>query len=144
MAGAGGVFASEGVVVVMDPASLIYAKVFHTGSGPDRHIRKKAEAVAFSARSIVPRRTGRLLASIAVDQNRDEKGNFSFGFRVSAATPYVVYVHEGTGPSPRWPTTRKNMKFAGRDGTPVYRDFVMHPGTPANPFLRDALAAMVG
>jgi hypothetical protein len=36
------------------------------------------------------------------------------------------------------------MKFRGSAGDIVYRDFVMHPGTPAQPFLRDALSAMAG
>ena len=144
MAGASGVFVGGGATVVMDPSPVVYVKVFHTGSGPDRHIRKKANDVAILARTLVPKRTGRLASTISVAQNRDEKGWYSFGYKVSAGTSYGHYVHEGTGPSPRWPDSRKVMKFLGSGQDIVYRDFVMHPGTPAQPFLQDALIAMVG
>lgn len=142
MAGAGGVFVGGGVTVVMDPPPVVYVKVMHPGSGPDRHLRKKAEAVAVLARTLAPVRTGRLKSTIKADQNRDELGRYAFGFKVSAGTSYGYYVHEGTGPSPRWPVNRKVMKFHGSGGDTVYRDFVMHPGTPAQPFLQDALVAM--
>lgn len=142
MAGAGGVYAGGGVTVVMDPAPIIYVSVFHPGSGPDRHLRRKVEAVAILARTIAPKRTGRLASTIKADQNRNELGRFAFGYKVSAGTSYGYYVHEGTGPSPRWPVNRKVMKFRGSGGDTVYRDFVMHPGTPAQAFLQDALVAM--
>ena len=142
MAGASGVYVGGGATVVMDPPPLVYVNVFHPASGPERHLRKKAEAVASMARSLAPVKTGALKATIRVDQNRDEKGRFSFGFAVSAGTDHGYYVHEGTGPSPRWPSNRKVMKFQGSGGDIVYRDFVMHPGTPAQPFLADALIAM--
>jgi hypothetical protein len=145
MAGAGGVYVGGGATVVMDPPPVVYVKVFHTGSGPDRHLRMKANEVAIMARSLAPKRTGRLASTIEVAQNRDEKGRYSFGYAVSAGTSYGYYVHEGTGPSPRWPDSRKVMHFRGsRDHANLYRDFVMHPGTPAQPFLQDALIAMVG
>lgn len=142
MAGTGGVYVGGGATVVMDPPSLIYVKVFHPGSGPERHLRKKAEAVAVMARTLVPKRSGRLASTIKASQNRDEKGRYAFGFAVSAGTSYGYFVHEGTGPSPRWAVNRKVMKFPGSMGDTVYRDFVLHPGTPAQPFLRDALVAM--
>lgn len=142
MAGAGGVYVGGGATVVMDSAPVVYVKVFHPGSGPDRHLRKKAVAVMLTAKVLAPRRSGRLAASITVNQNRNELGRYAFGFEVSAGTSYGYYVHEGTGPSPRWPVNRKVMKFRGRAGDAVFRDFVMHPGTPAQPFLQDALVAM--
>lgn len=142
MAGAGGVYVGGGATVVMDPPPVVYVKVFHTGSGPDRHLRKKAEAVAVLARTIAPVRTGLLKSTIRADQNRNERGQYAFGFAVSAGTRYGYYVHEGTGPSPRWPNGHKAMKFHGSLGDTAYRDFVMHPGTPKQPFLQDALIAM--
>jgi len=143
MAGAGGIAAGSGVVVIMDPAPVVYLKVFSTGSGPDRTARKNAEKVAVMARTLAPVRTGRLKSTIKAEQNRNEHGRFMFGYNVSAGTSYGYYVHEGTGPSPRWPNDRRAMKFRGHAGDNVYRDFVMHPGTPAQPFLQDALVAMV-
>lgn len=143
MAGAGGVYAGGGVVVIMDPAPVVYLKVFHTGSGPDRTARKNAEKVAIMARDLVPTRSGLLKSTISASQSRNELGRYTFGYDVSADTPYAYYVHEGTGPSPRWPDSHKVMKWHGAYPPVPYRDFVMHPGTPAVPFLRDALVAMV-
>src|SRR4029077_3177034 len=122
---------------------VVYLKVFKTGSGPDRTARGNAERVAILARVLAPARPGRLKSTVRADQNRNDLGQYAFGYAVSADTPYTYYVHEGTGPSPRWPTHGKAMRFHGSAGDTVYRDFVMHPGTPAQPFLRDALVAMV-
>jgi hypothetical protein len=130
------------VVVVMEPAPVVYLEVFHTGSGPDRFARQNAEKVAIMARSLAPVSSGTLKTTIKADQNRDEYGRYTFGYTVSVGTSYGYYVHEGTGPSPRWPDHNKVFKWGGKEGVPVYRDFVMHPGTPAQPFLRDALVAM--
>lgn len=139
---AGGVYAGGGATVVMEPPPFVYVEVFKTGSGPDRHIRKKANNVAVMAKALAPHRTGRLASTISADQNRNELGQYAFGYSVSAGTGYGYYVHEGTGPSPRWPVNRLVMKFEGGHGGSVYRDFVMHPGTPAQPFLQNALIAM--
>ncbi len=136
------VYYSPGVVLVMDPAPLVYAKVFHPASGPEKHLRQKTVAVQITAKINAPVRTGTLRGSIRVTQNREELGQFAFGFKVYTPVYYAGYVHEGTGPSPRWPVNGKMMKFAGYPPTPVYRDFVWHPGTPANPFLQNALVAM--
>jgi len=144
MAGAGGVYTGGGATVVMNPAPVVYVKVFHPSSGPERHLRRKAESVALTARVIAPRRTGRLAANIKVDQNRNELGRYAFGFKVYTPVYYGGYVHEGTAPSPRWPVEGKAMKFLGRRNDIAYADFVMHPGTPAQPFLQNALVAMVG
>lgn len=143
---AGGGFSTSRVVVIMDPAPLVYVKVFHSGSGPDRHIRKKAESVAILARELAPLgSTGRLKGSIRVDQNRNETGNrFSFGFNVYTNLSYAGFVHEGTTAGPRRPNApRRAMKWMGNEEKDVYRDFVWHPGTRAQPFLQDALIAMV-
>lgn len=143
MAGAGGVYTGGGATVVMNPPPVVYVQVFHPASGPERHLRKKAEKVAVMARSIAPVRTGRLATSIKVDQNRNELGQYAFGFKVYTPVYYGHYVHEGTGPSVRqsFPNV---MKFMGREGRFVYTDVVKHPGTPAQPFLQNALVAMVG
>lgn len=143
MAGAGGIYAGGDVVVIMDPAPVVYLKVFHTGSEPDLSARANARKVAIMAEVLAPVSSGRLKASISVSQSRNERGRFTFGYDVRADTPYAYYVHEGTGPSPRWPNSRKVMHWHGRQGDFPYRDFVMHPGTPSQPFLRDALVAMV-
>lgn len=133
-----------GATVIMDPPPVVYVKVFHEGSGPARHLGEKATAVALTAKAMAPRRTGTLAASIKVDRNRNELGRYTFGYKVYTPVYYAGFVHEGTAPSPRWPNNGKVMKWGGREAGPVYRDFVMHPGTPAQPFLQNALSAMAG
>jgi len=139
---AGGVFVGGGATVVMDPPPVVYVKVFHEGSGPARHLGRKADAVAIMAGTLVPVSSGLLKSTIRADRNRNERGRFAFGYSVSAGTSYAYYVHQGTGPSPRWPDAHKVMKWGGSYPPVPYRDFVMHPGTPAVPFLQDALVAM--
>lgn len=144
MAGAGGVYTGGGATVVMDSPPVVYVKVFHEGSGPARYLGKKANAVAVMAKTIAPKKTGFMAASIAVDRNRNEKGQYAFGYRVYTPVYYGFYVHEGTGPHvmSKYPGT---FRFAGTGsyfGQMVFTEVVRHPGTPAQPFLTDALVAM--
>ena len=132
------------VVVVMDTAPLVYVKLFYPMSGPDRHLRNKAVQVANLASQIAPHQTWYLANSIRVSQNREEKGRYTFGYSVVANAGYARYVHEGTRPSRRgkYPGA---MRFYGTNasaGREVFTDDVRHPGTPAQPFLRDALIEM--
>lgn len=140
---AGGVYTGGGATVIMDPPPVVYVNVFHAGSGPDRHTRAMAEKVALYARDNAPTKSGFMKSQIRVDQNRNELGQYAFGFSVVSPVWYSHYVHEGTDPSPRWPNSKRVMKFVGRDADTLYRDFVMHPGTPSQPFLQNALVAMV-
>lgn len=145
MAGGAGVFTGNGVTVIMDPPPVVYAKVFYAGSSPERYLRRQTQAVARMAAELAPKKSGRLSSSIRVDQNRNERGQYAFGFSVYTPVYYGHYVHEGTGPSVRsvFPGA---MVFPGTGryfGTTVFTEIVRHPGTPARPFLRDALVAMV-
>lgn len=146
MAGAGGVFTGGGATVVMDPPPVVYVNVFHTGSSPDRRARANAQRVALTAKNTAPVKTGLMASQIYASQNRDELGRYAFGYKVVSPVYYSHYVHDGTGPSPRWPNAgNKVMEFEGsRDGLLTYRDFVMHPGISAQPFLQNALGAMAG
>ena len=140
-----GVYTGGGATVIMDPPPLVYTKAFGIGTGPDRFTRGMAREVAITAMEIAPFKSGRLKRSIRVGQNRDEKGFFSFGFKVYTTVPYAEHVHEGTGPSVRY-GHRKRMKFLGTNeyaGGYVFPAIVHHPGTPSQPFLRNALVAMV-
>lgn len=142
MAGAGGVYTGGGATVVMNPPTVVFVQVCHPGSGADRNLKSRAMKVAMTARANAPVKSGRLAGSIVASQNRDEKGRFAFGYSVGTPVYYGLYVHEGTGPSPRWPNEHKVMKWDGSRGDLAYRDFVMHPGISAQPFLRDSLIAM--
>lgn len=142
MAGAGGVYTGGGATVVMNPPAVVYVQVCHPGSGPDRNLKARATKVALTARANAPVKSGLLAGSIVASQNRDEKGRFAFGYSVGTPVYYAGYVHEGTGPSPRWPNEHKVMKWNGSRGDVAHRDFVMHPGISAQPFLQNALVAM--
>lgn len=143
---AGGVYTGGGATVVMDPPPIVYVNVFRSGSAPERHLRRKAQAVAHLASKNAPVKTGHLSSSIRVDQNRAELGRFAFGFKVYTNVRYAHYVHEGTGPSVRWRGVT-SMKFFGTNqhaGDYVFPDVVFHPGISAQPFLQKSLVAMVG
>lgn len=141
---AAGVFTGGGATVVMSPPPVVYVQVFRPKSGPDRFIKRRARAVANTARALAPTRTGRLKASVGVDQNRNARGQFAFGYEVYASASHAEYVHEGTGPSVRRTLPHK-MRFEGTNdykGSIIRTHVVNHPGTPANPFLTKALTAM--
>lgn len=141
------------VIVVMNPAPLVYVQLFHPGSGPDRHLQSKTRDVARAAVVFAPKRTRHLARSIRAGQNRDERGRFTFGYEVSANARYAAAVHEGSRPSIRskfpgvmmFQGTNGHLGRKGRGGhrsNIIYTEIVRHPGTPANPFLQKALIAM--
>lgn len=142
---AAGVFTGGNATVVMNPPPVVYVQVFYSNSEPDRFLKRRAHAVANTARAIAPEgETGRLKGSIRVDQNRNEKGQFAFGYKVYSNARYARYVHEGTGPSVRTVEPHK-MVFAGTNGykgSIIRTHVVHHPGTPKNPFLTKSLTAM--
>lgn len=132
------------VTVRMDPAPLIYVKLFHPASGPDRHLQRKTSEVARLAVALAPKRTGWMASRIKASRNRDEKGRFTFGYSVTSPVRYSLYVHEGTKPHRygKWPGA---MQFWGTGrymGKLVTTNDVKHPGNRAQPFLQDALIAM--
>lgn len=134
-----------GARVNMDSSGSIYAKVFGPGSGPERHARGLAARVGAAARAGAPvGDTGRLKASVYVNQNRTERGRFSFGFDVGASVYYAGFVHEGTGPR-RVEVYPHKMKFIGTNlyaGQRISTHVVNHPGNTGQPFLQRALTAM--
>lgn len=142
MAGSAGVYVGGGATVVMDPPPVVYVKVFHPGSGPDLNAKARANRVAILAKQNAPKASGRMASAIYAEQNRNELGQYAFGYKVVSPVYYSHYVHEGTSPSPRWPDSRRVMRFTGSRPEVGYRDFVMHPGISAQPFLQNALVAM--
>lgn len=142
----GGVYKGGGVTVVMDPPSVVYAEVFYDGSTPDGYLRRRARRVAILANELAPiGKTGRLSGSVKASQNRDKLGRFTFGFKVYTTVGYARYVHEGTAPRTQY-SVGKKMKFFGTNeysSSVIYTHVVHHPGNRAQPFLRNALVAMV-
>lgn len=118
------------VVVQMDSAAI--AGLTRPGHIVDTFTRDKAGKIAGVARQIVPVKTGRLRASIAVQQSHDIKGRFTSGYEVSASAPYAAFVHEGTRPH----VIEGNPLLVFQIGsTTVFTRRVNHPGTRPNPFL---------
>lgn len=100
-------------------------------------LRGLIEEIEIVAKANAPMKTGALRASI-----RSTVIPVGVGLvgEVSANTAYALFVHEGTAPHPidgnpilRFPT----------NGMVVFTPHVDHPGTRANPFLRDALVFVV-
>lgn len=146
MPGANGFYTGGGATVIMDPPPVVYVKVFHEGSGPARHLKKKASAVAVMAKVLAPKRTGYMAASINVDQNRTELGRYTFGYKVYTPVYYAYYVHEGTSPHvmSKFPGSYRFEGTGKYFGQMVYPEVVRHPGNSAQPFLEEALVAMAG
>lgn len=71
--------------------------------------------------------------------------------RVTAATPYAMFVHEGTRPHQIPTGGSEEMKARGyplrfywpKKGRVVRFMSVQHPGTTAQPFLRDAMVHVI-
>jgi HK97 gp10 family phage protein len=59
---------------------------------------------------------------------------------VGAKTEYATAVEFGTAPHVIEADQADALAFTGQDGELVFRQRVEHPGTPAQPFLRPALA----
>ncbi len=62
---------------------------------------------------------------------------------VTAGTPYAFFVHEGTNPHPIEANSAKALMFEGGNGEMVFRKHVDHPGTPAQPWLKDAMVTVI-
>lgn len=127
-------------------------RLIQVGDGV-RWIRSKAKAVENRARTIVPKRTGKLMASHRTTQNRSGLGRYESGFAVSADASYARFVHEGTGiHGPRHaPIVKlKGMRIrdgrnpnpnrrVGSQGTFIHRS----QGQRANPWLERAAAQVL-
>lgn len=129
---------NRSVVVVVDDQAV--ANLANRGGPVDRWTLGKTRMVASFARRFAPVRTGRLRASIKVEQSRDTAGRYKTGYSVSANTPYAAFVHEGTRPHVIVPVTASVLRFEV-GGSVVFARRVNHPGNRANPFLSRALAA---
>lgn len=91
------------------------------------------------ARALAPvGRTGDLKRSI---RHRVRRTIYGYTAEIWSTAPYAIFVHEGTRPHEIRPNPpRKALRFAsGGGGRIVFARRVHHPGTKAQPFLKDAL-----
>jgi HK97 gp10 family phage protein len=103
------------------------------GPALDDAVQKTALRVFKSARQRAPVDTGTLRSSL--DFRQDAPGRYIVGTNVE----YAKFVETGTSPHVIRADGDGYLKFPGRDGEPIFRKEVQHPGTEPNPFLRPAL-----
>lgn len=112
------------------------------------YVAERAAQVAAHAIAIVPKpgqgrgyATGETAASIRVSgPTRGRRGPEA---EVSANSDHALALHEGTKPHKIKPRLAPQLVFFWRKrGKVVHRNEVSHPGTPANPFLLNALKAV--
>lgn len=112
-----------------------------------RAFTKSALDLETKAKSLTPRVTGNLQRSIThrigggMPPTFAEVGLLGGGPVSKSGARYGVYVHEGTRPHAIVARKGRALYWPGARH-PVRR--VNHPGTAANPFLRNALQAMSG
>lgn len=113
------------------------------------YLAKQAREIAAEAQRNAPVGTGELRSSIQV--TKGERG----GVKIQVNAPHAGYVHEGTGPqhqpSPRanyFPKLRRRGLILWSESKSLNPYAVAHGiaanGTPANPFLTDALEKVLG
>lgn len=105
-----------------------------------RWIRSKAKAIERTARSIAPRRTGRLAAS-HVTLTAPGTNQYVKRWRISAQAYYAGWVHEGV-PGRIYPKSKKMLKIPVRghnwSGSWISKGFVLKDsvrGQQPNPWL---------
>lgn len=122
---------------MFDHAEL--TRVLQGRDGPVfRDLVKRTLRVEQAAKQGCPVDEGRLRSSIRHSFGQDARGLFG---RVGTDVEYARAVHDGTRPHVIVPRTARILRFptTPRGSTFVYAKRVMHPGTRARPFLRDAL-----
>jgi len=113
------------------------------------YLKNKAEEIVKEAQQNVHSASGELKSSMRVEPG--DKGSV----RIVVDAPYAGFVHEGTGPQhqpspnpPYFPRLRRSglILWAEEKGLNPYKvaQGIAKNGTPANPFLSDALAQVLG
>ena len=106
-----------------------------------KYIYLLTEATEQDARTLCPYDSGELQDSIESRVTTPPlRGEVSAG---GPSAPYAVAVHEGTRPHEITPKSASILVFPTSAGTMVYTPRVSHPGTTAQPFLWDALKAVI-
>lgn len=82
--------------------------------------------------------TGKMASSITFHLGHTLDGDLEATITVNVR--HAIFVHEGTMPHTIRPRMADNLRFFSLSaGRPVVTKRVRHPGTKANPFLREAL-----
>jgi hypothetical protein len=117
-------------------AKLLFGKTVGPGFIPIYHdLNRRAKAVQREAKVLVGKDTGRLAARITLSARPAPP---FWWFKIEGDTRYAWYHHQGTKPH----IIAGSLSFRSH-GRLVHTRVVHHPGTRANPFLRNALPAFM-
>ena len=125
--------------LVWQPDSAAMRQFLAGGSGPAyTSVSKMRTVAAAKADSKVPVDTGALKraqvkAPVVLTGDKVVTG-------IKYLSPYARYVHDGTRPHPIVPKNKKVLAWIPRgSGSAIYARSVNHPGTKAQPWLRESL-----
>jgi hypothetical protein len=123
----------------VDPVG-IHSVMFSQRSGVARYIRRLGDGVVLFAKAKAGVRTGNLKRSIGMKVDRGSlKG---YGVLVGSDVRHALVHHQGARPHIIRARPGGYLKFRGNNGT-VFTRAVRHPGSRANHYLAEALAAVV-
>jgi hypothetical protein len=125
--------------VKLNPAG-IHSVMFSQRGDVARYIRKLGEAVVLFAKLKAGVKTGNLKRTISMRVDRTSLTGY--GVLVGSSVRHALVHHQGARPHVIRPRGRGYLKFRGRNGT-VYTRLVKHPGHKSNPYLLEALRAVV-
>lgn len=118
---------------------VLYPEFYIYINGPTgavgRYMTRRAVLMKERAKHQAGYKTGNLRRSLYIKQTSSRQGHT---IKIGANVRYAMDHHEGTRPHTIIPKTAPELVF--RKGSRVIRtSIVHHPGTKANPFLRDQL-----
>jgi len=122
------------VSVNVDPGRI--ARLIRLPGGiVDRDLRRRADRVAATARSLAP---GSLKGAITTELTGSGRQRHA---KILLNHPAAAFVTKGTRPHVIRPRTARALKFTGSGGQNVFASKTNHPGTRPNPFMVRALRA---
>lgn len=117
-------------------AKLLFGKTIYPDLMPIYYdLHRRAESVQRRAKVLVGKRTGYLASRITLNSRAVPP---YWWFKIEGDTRYAYMHHQGTHPH----IITGDLEFRS-GGRLVHTRVVHHPGTRANPFLREALPAFM-
>jgi len=117
-------------------AKLLFGKTVYPDMIPIYHdLHRRARSVQRRAKVLVGKDTGRLASKIELTSRAAPP---FWWFKIEGNTTYAYLHHQGTKPH----VIEGSLEFPSR-GRMVHTRVVHHPGTPPNPYLRNALPAFM-
>jgi hypothetical protein len=121
------------VSVEVSTRGLEFEELASKLSGPLRQkfLDRLADVAWGSAFWNAPRRTGYLASTVVKDVGEGKAV-------IEVLAPYAKFVADGTRPHEIRPVNGRVLAFQGKGGRMVFTPLVHHPGTRANPWLKNA------